>query len=288
MSRKFKAYLAILLCSLVWGSSFILMKKGLVAFPPDQVTAIRLTVAGLFLAPVAFYYASKRQNYPWRYLALAGWLGNVIPGVLYPLAMRHIDSATTAILNATSPFFTLAFGWLFFKLKFQPRHALGILLGLIGVFALSWSGKALQATLGHSALVLVAALSYGFNINLVKQRLSDLNAAEFSSFALIFSAAPSALYLLTTDLGSRLFESPLAMQALGYLVVLGVLGTALTRMLFFIALKFSNVVFASSVMYFIPIIATFWGAIDNEPLGIWHFTGLGLILSGIALVNKTE
>jgi drug/metabolite transporter (DMT)-like permease len=143
MSRKFKAYLAILVCSLVWGSSFILMKKGLVAFPPEQVVAIRLTVAGLFLAPLAFYYAFKRQNYPWQYLALAGWLGNLIPGLLYPLAMRHIDSATTAILNATSPFFTLVFGWLFFKLKFRRRHIIGILLGLVGVFTLSWKGGAL-------------------------------------------------------------------------------------------------------------------------------------------------
>jgi drug/metabolite transporter (DMT)-like permease len=75
------------------------------------------------------------------------------------------------------------------------------------------------------------------------------------------------------------------MQALFYLIVLGVLGTALTRMLFFITLQFSNVIFASSVMYLIPIVAAFWGAIDNEPLGIEHFAGLALILGGVALVN---
>ena len=75
-------------------------------------------------------------------------------------------------------------------------------------------------------------------------------------------------------------------QSLLYIVVLGVVGTALANILFFKLIQISSPVFATSVTYLIPVVAFFWGLLDNEMLTPIQFVGAFIVLIGVYLSSK--
>ncbi len=289
-SPKRLATLLLLASSLIWGSSFILIKKGLLVFSPTQVGLLRITFAMLAMLPLTVY--SFRHYYKGRLLKLlvAGLSGNLLPALLFATAQTRLDSGLTGVLNALTPLFAMLVGVLLFRYRFIPRQLLGLVLGLSGATVISFIGKSgsWENFNFYSLLVLAASFLYGFNVNWIKRYLSDIPSKNLTALSLFLMGIPALILLFFGDFAIRLQTQPGAWTALGYLAILGMVNTAFALVLFFRLLQIASPVTASSVTYIIPVIALLIGFWDGETLGGIHLLGMGLILAGVVIINRTE
>jgi len=285
-SNPLLSFLAILLLALIWGSSFILVKKSLVAYSPMQVGALRIFSASLFFAPIFLTRIKYIQKTHWKFFLLAGLAGNLFPALLFSIAGKHLPSALSGMLNAFTPLFTLILGILFFSQKFQIRQTFGIILGLVGCVGLMLGGKDFQLDFNvHALWVVLATFLYGINMHLVKDKLSGLH--PLTSTAGIFMAiAPLSLGILYF---SGFFDVPIDDQHKWSLfsgIALGFFGSALGMLLFNQIIKWTNAIVASSVTYLIPIVALAWGLFDNEAVYLYQIVFMIVLLFGVYQINK--
>lgn len=272
--------------ALVWGSSFIIMKQGLLTYSAVQVGAIRIIYAFLFTAIIGFRtFADLRKKDLWP-LFIVGWFGNGIPYLLFPLAVTKIDTSIVGIINSLVPLFTLIVGFFWFKFKPKWEQLLGILIGLLGAFYLvrPETGFAFDQNIGYAGFAIFATLCYAISINTINSKLQHLSALAITNLSLLTVGFPMMIFLLSTDFISK-FESPYVWQSLGFLAILGIVGSSLAIVAFNHLIKISTPIFSSSVTYAIPIVAILWGWFDGEIIGEKHIVGVVCILLGIYLVN---
>lgn len=276
-------WLLLALLSVIWGSSFILMKRGLEVYAPQQVAAIRLSISFLTMLPLALSRLSRIRPADWKYLAIVGWAGSGFPAFLFALAQTQISSAVAGMLNALTPIFTLLLGMIGFGLPFRWNWLLGILLGLTGVTLIigQLNGWAFGPLGWYAAAALAGTIFYALSGNTVKQHLSHLDSFTIGSLGFLTVGIPALLVLAGTDFTWRLSEVPGAWQALGYLTLLALLGTVFASILFYYVVQKTNQVFGSLVSYLIPVVAIAWGLADGESLHQLFFVGLTLILAGV-------
>jgi drug/metabolite transporter (DMT)-like permease len=284
------SWLLLIFLSLIWGSSFILVKKGLVAFSPMQVASIRTTAGFLALLFLALPHLRQIPREKWAYLWLSGMLGVFIPAFLFAYAQTSISSSLAGVFNALTPLFTLLFGIAFFHQKGSKYKFLGVFLGLLGSVGLSFlSSKQGMGQFNISVLLIVlATMLYGMNVNLVKKHLNQLKPLQVSAMSLFVIGPFALLGFWLTNVVDTLNTHSGAWEALGYLVMLGVFSTAIATVFFNYLLQISSAVFASSVTYLIPIVAIGWGVWDGEQLLWAHFICFLGILGGIGLVNFSK
>jgi len=132
----------LLVLAIIWGSSFILYKKGLVVFGPGQVGALRILSAALVLLPITIKHLSRVSAKQRLYLFISGMVGSFIPAFLFAIAQTKINSSLSGILNAMTPFFVLLVGLFFFNQRIQRQAVLGLLLGFAGTIVLVTAGSA--------------------------------------------------------------------------------------------------------------------------------------------------
>ena len=168
-------YLTVL--ALVWGSSFILIKKGLVGLTPLQLGSLRILFAALFLVLIGFKSISKIPSFKWKYIALTSLFGTFIPAYLFAIAQTEIDSSVSSILNSLTPLNTLILGAVFFGLHFKRTQIIGIVIGLAGSALLILNGAMHhpEQNYWYAILVLIASICYALNVNLIKKYLHDLS-----------------------------------------------------------------------------------------------------------------
>jgi drug/metabolite transporter (DMT)-like permease len=278
----------LLLLTLVWGSSFILIKKGLTVFSASQVSAIRILSASIFMIPFALSWIKRVPKKYYLLIFVSGFIGSLIPAFLFALAQTKLDSAITGMVNSMTPVFVIVIGAIAYKQRITPVMIFGLTLALIGTIMLMYYGSDENHKINLFALFVVAAtILYGVNVNVLKFNLSDLNPVAISSISILMVGPfAAAQLLLFTDFAERMSQGRPAFMALGYLSVLGVVGTSLALMLFNKLIKIKTPLFASSVTYLIPIVAVFWGIIDGENLNIMHYLCMGVIIGGVYLANK--
>ncbi len=272
---------------LIWGSSFILMKRGLVDFTSSQVAAIRMTASCLCLLPFVMFQASKIKSYQWKYIFATGILGNCIPAFLFTAAQMHLPSFMAGMLNTLTPVFTMAFAYFIFKTKVTGNQVMGVALGMAGAIGLILltSGGKIGSVSWYPLLIVIATACYGMSVNIIKNKLNDVAAIHISGFALMIIGPFTGMYLFSTDFTERLASNPHALVSLGYVLLLAIFGTAISIVVFNQLIKTSGALFASSVTYLIPIVAMFWGIADGEDMGLLHLVAMGAILSGVYLIN---
>jgi drug/metabolite transporter (DMT)-like permease len=281
-------WLLLLLLAFVWGSSFILMKRGLESFNNLQVASLRIVIAYLFLLPIALKNIRKIKGKYWGYLLIAGLLGNGIPAFLFTTAQTEISSSLTGMLNSLVPLFTVLVGLIGFGLTLRVKRFAGVLLGLAGAIGLL-SVQGFDVGDGNQAyalLVILATICYATNINFIKTYLGPINSIDITSFGFFFLGPPTLIYLLMSDFNDILTNDPNAFQNLFYIALLSIFGTALAVILFNILIKKVSAVYASSVTYIIPVFALMWGFIDGEVIKPMHIFWISIILSGIYIVNR--
>lgn len=287
MNNKFIHWVIFCLLALIWGSSFILMKEGLTQLSPYQVAALRMLFAGLILLPFAFKALKKIPKEKMGLVLLSGIIGNFIPAFLFCIAETKIDSALAGILNSLTPLFTILVGLFFFKIATNTQKMLGILIGFIGLCLLFAAGKNINfENLAYASLVLLATFFYGLNVNMVGKFLQNIRALDIASVAFVFLIIPSALILYATGYFNLNFSNPLLIKAVWSSVFLGVVGTSISSILFYLLIKRAGIIFASMVTYGIPIVAVTWGVYYGETLSILQVGSLFIILVGVFIVNK--
>jgi len=286
---EFLSWFLLIILSIIWGSSFILMKKGLIAFQPAEVAGIRIFSASVFLLPYAWRNYKKIRRKQWNYLFISGFFGSLLPAFLFPLAQTKIDSSITGILNALTPLFTILLGAMFFQAKFNIRIVIGILIGFLGsVILVLANGSGNISTLNYFVLfVILATIFYGLNVNILKFYLGDLKPVIIASVSMMLIGPFALMYLLLfSNIRSIIIQDLSNLIPFVYIIILGVIGTAIAMILFNKLIKITNTVFASSVTYLIPIIAVIWGLIDQEILLFQHYLGMIGIIIGVIIANK--
>ena len=287
MGRSLSNYIILVFLSLIWGSSFILMKRGLEVFDFIEVATLRIVIAFFFLMPLIYnaFRVVKRKHY--LPIVISGLLGNGIPAILFAKAQSELDSALVGTLNASVPLFTLILGIYFFSARPSKANIIGIFIGLLGIVILSYSvfneGFFFN---GYIYLVVLATIFYAISINVIKKYLHDLDASSIAALSFLFIGPIATFYLFNTSFLYYLHHHPSGYKAFGYIALLGVLGTAITAIIFNRLLSRSSAIFVSSITYLIPIIAIFWGIFDGEIITYYHILGCIVILSGVYLVNK--
>ncbi len=284
---KKQSYFLIAVLAIIWGSSFILMKRALIVYTPVQVGTFRILIAFLFLLPFIIGHFKKINKSNWKYFVATGLLGNGIPSILFPWSETRISSALAGMINSLTPIFTLIVGVLFFTLKVSRNRVLGLCIGLTGAIILIVGGDDVFGNANlYAFIVVLAAICYAFSINILNFKLKETDSIRNTGFALMFTGIPMGIILFSGDFIQRTATDPGAMKSLVCIVLLGMLSTALSTVLFNKLIKTSGGLAASSVTYLIPIVAVMWGLWDHETLGLHHLFGLIFILSGVYLVNR--
>ncbi|MCP4550816.1 MAG: DMT family transporter [Bacteroidetes bacterium] len=281
------SWLILIALMITWGSSFILIKKGLTVFSSMQIGALRIGIAFLVLLPFAFSRLTKINRRQWKILFFVS-LGSASPAFLFPLAQRGLDSATAGVLNSLTPLFTLIVGLLFFQLKVKWFNVVGVIIGLVGAVGLiSISGGAsFSFNIGYAAYIIIAAIFYALNGNLIKSFLKQLDSFTITIFSFFIFGLPALFYLfLGTNFIEQINNDPMVWEGLAYISTLAIFGTAIALVLFNYLVKINTVIFASSVTYLIPIVAFAWGIVDGEQFGLGYGLCIMLILFGIFMVN---
>jgi drug/metabolite transporter (DMT)-like permease len=277
----------LLVLSLVWGSSFILIKKGLIGLTALQVGSLRIVFAAIFLLLIGFKSLSKIPKDKWKYIALTSMLGTFIPAFLFAIAQTEIDSSVSSILNSLTPLNTLILGAIAFGVSFQRRQLWGVIIGLIGSLLLVFNGAINhpEQNYYYAILVIIASICYAINVNLIKRFLSDLTPLSITTGNFLFLLLPSVVILLSTGFAD-VIQVQQAQESILFIMILGVVGTGIANILFFKLIQISSPVFATSVTYLIPVVAFFWGLLDNEMLTAIQFLGALVILVGVYLSAK--
>lgn len=289
MDNKFINWAIFCILSIVWGSSFILIKEGLTALSAYQVASLRMLFSGLVLLPFAISSFKKIPKEKMGIVFLSGFLGNFIPSYLFCIAETNIDSSLAGILNSLTPLFTILVGLSFFNTSINKQKMLGVIIGFIGLCLLFAAGKNISfQNLSFASLVLVATFFYGLNVNVVGKYLKNIRAIDIASVAFALLIIPSAFILYMTGYFSMSFSNPGFQQASMASIVLGVVGTAIASILFYMLIKRSSIIFASMVTYGIPVIAVAWGLYFGESISILQIGSLLIILAGVYIVNKPQ
>ncbi|WP_395061183.1 DMT family transporter [Flavobacterium sp.] len=286
MPTKQLKWTYLLVLALIWGSSFILIKKGLVGLSPYQLGALRIIFTSLFLLIIGFKSLTEIKQFQWKYIAITALFGTFIPAFLFAIAETKVSSSVCSILNSLTPLNTLLIGILAFGMGFKRSQFIGVLIGLIGTGILIFNGKQESSeNYTYAVLVIIASVCYALNVNLIKKYLSDVKPLSITTGNFTVMLIPALVILFSTNF---IEIAPLqeTQHSMLFILILGIAGTGVANIIFFKLIQMSSPVFASSVTYLIPIVAFFWGLLDNEMLTLFQFFGAFIILVGVYLANK--
>ncbi|NLR79316.1 DMT family transporter [Chitinophaga eiseniae] len=289
MHQRFAHWGVFLLLSLTWGSSFILMKIGLEAFTSYQVASLRLVAAGVALLP---FLPKALRDTPVNKLPLiilSGILGNGIPAFLFCLAETEIDSSLAGILNALTPLMALLSGIIIFGSPLKKEQFTGIFIGLLGVVLLFTSkGISTNSHWYYALLIILATISYGVNISMVHHRLKGFSSLHLGSIAMFFCALVTFPILWYSNFFPQFVQPHAPWRSLSAGLILGVMGTGVAAVLFFLLIKRAGSMMASMVAYALPLVAVGWGLLAHESITWVQVLCMIIILAGVYLVNRAS
>lgn len=281
----------LLLLVLIWGSSFILIKRGLEVYSSIEVGAIRVFVSFIVLLPFALQRINKIPRKNLKHILIIGIIGTGLPAFLFAIAQTHIDSSLAGMLNSLTPLFTMFAGFLFFSKKFRWVNVVGVFIGLLGAVGLIYASNrgSVELNFYYSLFAVLATVLYAIQSNMIKYYLNDVPPLSIASVGFFFIGMPvGVLLFFFTDFTTKLVTHELGLQAFFYVAMLGLFGSAIAIVVYNKLVQRTNAVFASSVTYFVPILALVWGIFDGEKFPFLAYVFSGVILAGVFLVNKKQ
>ena len=284
-------WLYLLILSLIWGSSFILIKKSLLGLTPFQLGALRTIITGIFLFAVGLKSITSIKKSEWKWVVISGLLGSFIPAFFFAIAETEIDSAITSVLNSLVPLNAILLGFAIFKIGFTKRQFLGVIIGFIGTSILILKGADLNPNQNYlyAGFVIASTIMYALNVNIIKKYLQNVKPLSIATGNYVAILIPAIVILLFTDFFSeKTYANPHFKSAMIYVVILSLFGTALAKVLFNTLVQISTPVFASSVTYLMPVVALIWGLLDGESFGVMQIVASAIILLGVYLANKKK
>lgn len=282
-------WIYLIILSVIWGTSFILIKKGLIGLTPYQLGALRTVLTGLFLLVVGYKTVKTIKKKDWKWIVISGLLGSFIPAFFFAIAETEIDSAVVSVLNSLVPLNTILLGLAVFKITSTKRQIFGVIIGFIGTTILILKGAALNPSQNYlfAGFIIASTLMYAANVNIIKRYLQDVKPLAIAVGNYVPIIIPALIVLCFTDFFSKTqFNQPGFGLSVFYIAVLSLFGTAWAKVLFFKLVQISTPVFASSVTYIMPIVALIWGLLDGEKFTLIQGCASAIILTGVWLANK--
>ena len=281
-------YLAIL--SLIWGSSFILIKKGLVGLNSVQLASLRMIFAASVIYIYSYNSIKKIPKKSWKWIVITAYLGTFFPVYLISYGQTEIESGLASIITTVTPINTLIIGIIFFSLTFSIKQLLGLFIGLVGAVLLLYEASEtnLNSNIYFSFFIYLTTVGYAASVNLIKKYLTNIPPEAVTAGIFLSISPPAIIVLYFSDFTDLNFQEPLILKSIFYVLVLGVFGSAIAQTLFNKFVKIASPIFASAVTYTMPVVAIFWALIDGETLSIMQFFATVIILIGVFLVNKRK
>ncbi|WP_394974655.1 DMT family transporter [uncultured Croceitalea sp.] len=291
MKAQNNKWFYLIVLSIIWGTSYILIKKGLEGFTAIQLGSVRIVIAGFFLFLLGFKSLKGISKKEWKWIAISGYIGSFFPMFLFAFAESEIDSSIAAILNSLVPLFTLFVGLLAFGISFTKNQLLGVVVGLVGAGLLIFFGKGVNPNQNYwyAGFVILATIGYAGNANIIKSKLQNVSpmAIAVGNFATII--IPAIIVLpLSGFFDTEVRAGDFFWSSLGYVIILSLIGTCVAKVMFNKLIQISSAVFSVSVTYLIPIVGIFWGLLDGENFNLKQFFAATIILLGVYLVNKKK
>lgn len=282
------AWIIILVVTLIWGSSFLMLKKALIVLGPEQVVAGRMAVAGIVFLPFAIRQAREISAATWGRLLLFAIIANIGTSFSYALAQSQIDSSLNGIINTLSPLMTLLIGILFFRQKGERNQVIGIIIGFLGAASLLFLQKDGQfgAVNVFVLFAVLATFGNGWMTNLLKFMLSDLSPLKVAALTFLITLIPAILYWHFSGATEEVLAHPQGMQSVVFIVLLAVLANGVALILIARLVQITTPVFASLTTYLIPIVAVAWGLWDGESVQIAEIAAMVVISLSVWLVNR--
>lgn len=282
-------WITLMILSIIWGCSFLFMKKGLDTFSWDEVAAMRISFSCLATIPIIIFYFRKIKKKEFKFYAMTGFFGSGLPAFCFTFAQTHIESGITGVLNSMTPVFVFILGVLFFGVRFEKIKLYGLITALIGstllvVFDRSESG---ESNLLFALPVFLATISYAVSANIVKRFLQEAHPLAMGAVGFLCIGIPAIIYLLFTQFWLKSNDEHFIVS-ISSIIALSILGTVLASIIFYALIQKTDSVFGSLVSYLIPVVAIILGLMDGEKLHIYHYIGMFFILAGIYIVHYTK
>jgi drug/metabolite transporter (DMT)-like permease len=294
MKSETKGWVLLIVLACIWGSSFILMKKGMFTASGDpifsdvQVASLRMLFASLVLVPLAVRGFRRIKSLKHIFLfMIVGFFGNYFPAYLFTYAETGLSSGYAGMLNSCTPIFALLIGFLIFKDRLTKIQLIGVLLGTVGIVSLSIAGQDLEidGDWRHVLAIVIATMCYGISLNTIKHTLQQYKSTDITSIAFFTVLLPSVIVMLASGTLETIQTNDFAYSGLMFILILSVVGTALAVVLFNQLISISSVLFASSVTYLIPIVAVVIGVSLGERISFYQVLSMVLILVGVFVAN---
>ena len=291
MTATFQKWFYLIVLSLIWGSSYILIKKGLVGLTPLQLGSVRILMTTVILAIFGWKQLKKIPLSSWKWIVFTGFFGTFFPSYLFAFAETVIDSSVAAVLNGMTPLFTLILGIVVFKSELKWSKTLGVLIGFGGTLILVSNEFSIKSGSDswYALLVVIAAFCYSINVNVIKYKLQGVSALGIALGNFLAILIPALVVLFISNFSwTSVITDPTVSTSLGYIFVLAFFGTALAKVMFNELVSISSPVFSISITYLLPIVAIGWGILDGETFSLIQWVGCAFILLGVYLVTEKK
>ena len=291
MNITIKKWGYLILLSIIWGSSYILIKKGLIGLNPLQLGSFRIIITTVILLLFGWKEIKTIPKTSWKWIIFTGYFGTFFPSYLFAFAETVIDSSVAAVLNGMTPLFTMLIGVFFFGSHFKWGKILGIIIGFLGTLILVSNEFNIKTGTdsSYSFLVVFATICYAVNVNVIKYKLNNISSLGIALGNFVSISLPAILILCFSDFpweeikyGSEVTTS------LGYIFILALFGTAIAKVMFNELVSISSPVFSISITYLLPIVAIGWGVLDGEVFTLLQWLGCSFILLGVYLVTEKK
>ena len=290
MNLSLRKWGTLVILSLIWGSSYILIKKGLTGLTPIQLGSLRVIVTTIIIAPIGYQKIKHIPRQKMKWVALSAFVGSFFPAYLFAFAETEISSSITAVMVSLTPLFTLLISVFVFGEELLKKQVFGVLIGFTGIIVLI-NNELFSSSFNilYIMFIVLAAFCYAVNANVLKYKLSNIPALGIVFMSFLFMFIPAFIILCFSDFPFSDFTSdPLIIESIIYIIILALFGTAIAKVLYIKLLAISTPVFSVSTTYLMPVVAIFWGLLDGEEFKLTQFTGTAIILLGVYLVTKKK
>jgi len=280
----------LIILSIIWGSSYILIKKGLTGLTPVQLGSLRVIITTILIAPIGYNKIKHIPKNKMKWVAVSAFVGSFFPAYLFAFAETEISSSVTAVMVSLTPLFTLLISVIIFGEELLKKQVIGVIIGFLGIVVLI-NNELLSSSFNllYVMFIVLAAFCYAVNANLLKYKLPNIPALGIVFMSFLFMFIPAFIVLFFSDFPFSDFTSdPLILESIIYIVILALFGTAIAKVMYIKLLAISSPVFSVSTTYLMPVVAIFWGLLDGEEFKLTQFIGTSIILIGVYLVTKKK
>ena len=290
MNLNLRKWGTLIILSVIWGSSYILIKKGLTGLTPVQLGSLRVIITTILIAPIGYNKIKHIPKNKMKWVAISAFVGSFFPAYLFAFAETEISSSVTAVMVSLTPLFTLLISVIIFGEDLLKKQVIGVIIGFLGIVVLI-NNELLSSSFNilFVMFIVLAAFCYAVNANLLKYKLPNIPALGIVFMSFLFMFIPAFIVLFFSNFPFSDFTSdPLILESIVYIVILALFGTAIAKVMYIKLLAISTPVFSVSTTYLMPVVAIFWGLLDGEEFKLTQFIGTSIIMLGVYLVTKKK